>query len=50
MKHNENNLELEKALEHITQHVVNKNFYYRNAYSMTKNPDITENYENQNLH
>ncbi len=48
MKHNENNLELEKALEHITQHVVNKNFYYKNAYSMTKNPDITENYENQN--
>ena len=44
----ENDLELTLALEHITEHVVNKNFYYRKAYSVTKNPNIQENFENQN--
>jgi len=44
----ETDLELKKALQHITEHVVNKNFYYRNAYSITKNLNIVENFENQN--
>lgn len=43
-----NDFELENALKRITEHVVNKNFYYRNAYSITKNQNITENFENQN--
>lgn len=41
--------EFEKALDHICENVVNKDFYYRNAYMRTYNPNITENYENKNL-
>ena len=44
----ENDLELALAVEHITEHVINKNFYYRKAYSVTKNPNIQESFENQN--
>jgi len=39
---------LEKSLEEITEHVVNKNFYYRNAYFSTKNPNIRESFVNEN--
>ena len=48
IKYIENDLEFQKSLEQITEHVVNKNFYYRNAYYATKNSDIRESYKNQN--
>lgn len=40
--------ELEVSLEKITEHVVNKDFYYRNAYYATKNPDIRDSFINKN--
>lgn len=43
-----NDFEFKVALEHITEHVVNKNFYYKSAYSIAKNSNIKENFENQN--
>lgn len=42
----ENNLEY--ALEKITEHVFNKNFYYKGAYAIQKGDDIRVNFENQN--
>ena len=46
--YSKNDLELRLALEHITEHVVNKDFYYRTAYSATKNLDIQKDLKNQN--
>ena len=41
-------LELEHALNKITEHVYNKNFYYKSAYSIQKSNDLHVNFENQN--
>lgn len=46
----ESDLEFKHSLEHITEHVINKNFYYRRAYSVTTNSNLQENFENQNQH
>lgn len=39
---------LEKSLDEITKHVVDKTFYYRNAYYLTQNPNIQESFVNEN--
>lgn len=37
------------ALNKICEHVENKDFYYRNAYAITKNLDISGDFKNKNL-
>ena len=48
IKYEEDDKLFHKSLECITEHVVNKNFYYRNAYNISQNPNINIDFENQN--
>lgn len=45
----DSDIEFKNALDRICENVVNKDFYYRNAYARTHNSNITDNYENKNL-